>query len=458
MKKVIVVKEYDSIIESRGKGDSQSGDSRFLEVDPAVFKSLEEAVYRFDKGQSRFADISRSVRLGDVLKIRNLVGTIQINRDIDLQILPKIEINSQGADGDLSSKILMAMLGYLKDFPGKPSDTAHLPFEHTSLFDCFVRLYLRKIGAILQRGIRSGYITIRKNVTCVKGRIDVTNNLRENFSNLSKFFCEYDEYLPDCLENRIIKTALAFLEKQSLNFTNNRLIRLFLNRLQNVSMSKNFKSDWKRITFDRNNEHYREALEWSVAFLSRKSLSFSTGETRADTFLFPMEKVFESFIGRLVARIVRRRSDLFAGWNVKIQGYKTLFDNPAKFRIRPDIRLFNGDKNLILDTKWKRLDSRINKNGISQNDMYQMYSYAKRYHANHVWLLYPLDSNSSKIKERRYITINDLKCGSGADTNVTIHIEFVDLSLLLEPNSKSVSTAGLVNQLTKFLQNSTAAL
>lgn len=456
MKKVITAREYDSIIKSRD--NSSPRDQRFIEIDPDLFQSLEEVIYRFDKGKSQFADIYRSAKFGDVLKIRNLVGTIEINRDFDLQILPKIDVNGQGADDDLSFKILMAMLGYLKDFPGKPSDTAHLPFERTSLFDCFVRIYLRKIATILQRGIRSGYVALRNSITCVKGRIDVTNNLRKNFGNLSKFFCEYDEYLPDCPENRIIKTALAFLEKQSLDFTNTRLIRLFLSRLQSVSMSKDFRSDWDRIVFDRNNAHYREALEWSMAFLSRKSLSFSTGETRADAFLFPMEKVFESFIGRLVSMIVRKRSDLFAGWNVKIQGYKTLFDDPAKFRIRPDIRLFKGDKNLILDTKWKRLDPRMNKNGISQSDMYQMYSYAKRYHANHVWLLYPLDANSSKVRERRYITINDFKYSNGPDTNVTIHIEFVDLSLLLHPYSKSVSTTGLVNQLTKFLQYSTASL
>ena len=100
----------------------------------------------------------------------------------------------------------------------------------------------------------------------------------------------------------------------------------------------------------------------------------------------------------------------------------------------------------------------MNKNGISQSDMYQMYSYAKRYHANHVWLLYPLDANSSKVRERRYITINDFKYSNGPDTNATIHIEFIDLSLLLLSYSKAVSTTGLVNQLTKFLQYSTASL
>ena len=55
--------------------------------------------------------------------------------------------------------------------------------------------------------------------------------------------------------------------------------------------------------------------------------------------------------------------------------------------------------------------------GISQNDMYQMYAYSKKYNTPEVWLLYPLNSEMEEVKQ--------LSFKSKDDTNVSLH--FVDL-------------------------------
>lgn len=65
-----------------------------------------------------------------------------------------------------------------------------------------------------------------------------------------------------------------------------------------------------------------------------------------------------------------------------------------QFALRPDIVIRKGDKTVILDTKWKRLyKSEKNNYGISQEDMYQMYAYSKKYKTSEVWLLYPLNED-----------------------------------------------------------------
>lgn len=71
-----------------------------------------------------------------------------------------------------------------------------------------------------------------------------------------------------------------------------------------------------------------------------------------------------------------------------------LFDTPQKFRLRPDIVIKHNNSMVVLDTKWKLLTSSGGKkNGISQQDIYQMYAYAKRYSAKQVILLYPYSDN-----------------------------------------------------------------
>ncbi|WP_242654749.1 McrC family protein [Shimia aestuarii] len=45
----------------------------------------------------------------------------------------------------------------------------------------------------------------------------------------------------------------------------------------------------------------------------------------------------------------------------------------------------------MIDTKWKRISSRIDdpKQGVSQGDVYQMMAYAQLYRASRLTLLYP---------------------------------------------------------------------
>ena len=105
--------------------------------------------------------------------------------------------------------------------------------------------------------------------------------------------------------------------------------------------------------------------------------------------MFPMEKVFESYVAQHLRKALAETK-----WEISTQdkGYY-LFDYPRQFALRLDIVITreNGTK-IILDTKWKSLMNKARINyGISQADMYQMYAYAKKYHTSEIWLLYPLN-------------------------------------------------------------------
>ena len=124
--------------------------------------------------------------------------------------------------------------------------------------------------------------------------------------------------------------------------------------------------------------------------------SFSTfaGHTTTKSLLFPMEKVFESYVAKSLKRAVADTR-----WTIKTQARgKYLFEYPCrKFALRPDILVTREDKKqIILDTKWKRLFDDPGRNyGISQSDMYQMFAYAHRYETSEIWLLYPKNEEPS---------------------------------------------------------------
>lgn len=95
--------------------------------------------------------------------------------------------------------------------------------------------------------------------------------------------------------------------------------------------------------------------------------------------LFPMERIFEDFVGAML-----RRS--YPNYDISLQDRKHfLVENHhgnKKFRIRPDMVMrSNGHVEYVLDTKWKLIDQWSSKSNynISQQDMYQLYAYGKKY-------------------------------------------------------------------------------
>ncbi len=97
--------------------------------------------------------------------------------------------------------------------------------------------------------------------------------------------------------------------------------------------------------------------------------------------------------------------------NIKKKLAKTFFQklflakhkNEGIFRLKPDIYAETSSKKYIMDAKWKILNSDKNKNyGISQNDMYQLLSYAVVYGCNELRLLYPKSKDFKRILEFEY--------------------------------------------------------
>ena len=96
-----------------------------------------------------------------------------------------------------------------------------------------------------------------------------------------------------------------------------------------------------------------------------------------------------------------------------------MFDFQQKFALKPDIVITRHDgTKTVLDTKWKSLIDRPKTNyGIPQSDMYQVYTYAKKYETTEVYLLYPLNE---EMRGRDWI------CFRSNDV-VTVKIFFDDL-------------------------------
>lgn len=408
MSKLLEVREFDTIV-----GNSDYSNDPYYKYLPAkAFADLEDFIHSY-AGDDESADVLDFLsvgykrNVGDTVSIKNYVGLIQMKNGYQVQILPKIDLDTNDEDNAETKKIFMRMLKSMKDFPGKVFNEADIKSDRMNIYEIFINMFIKETRQLLKSGLKSAYIPKEENSQFYKGKLVVSENIKRNFAHKERFYIRYDEYQINRPENRLIKATLIKLHSITNSVENNREIKQVLSAFEMVQASTNYEKDFAQVVIDRSTKQYESLLKWAKVFLLNKSFTSFSGETSARALMFPMEKVFESYVAMWIKRIFRE-----AGWDVSTQdkGYY-LFDSPRRFALRPDIVVdCGGDRKIIMDTKWKRLVDNPSKNyGISQADMYQMYAYAKKYNTSEVWLLYPKTSEMTNEEEISFASDDDVK-------------------------------------------------
>lgn len=339
-----------------------------------------------DDVEERLSDFLRisSHKGVKVIKPQSYVGVINIDNKVQIEILPKIDI---GDDNELR-KLFLKMLSSLKEFKGKSFKNAQLNDSKLPIYEVFIQMYLNEVQELLKKGLKSDYLTIEGNITFFKGKFLINQHLKHNIIRKDRFYMAYDEFHINRPENRLIKTTLLKLNKISSNGKNQLLAKRLLAEFEMVNQSTNIDKDFSLVKKDRNAQAYQSLMTWSQVFLKNKSFSTFKGTENVNALLFPMEKIFESYISKQLKNI----SSNYSGYKIETQKQtQYLFDEPRKFRLKPDIYIsMNSNPYKVLDIKWKRLNTDFKNNyGISQSDMYQMYAYAYKYNVEDIVLIYP---------------------------------------------------------------------
>ncbi|WP_026523311.1 McrC family protein [Butyrivibrio sp. MB2005] len=421
MQRLVEVKEFDSII----RESEYSDDYNFKSLSETEFSWVMDFAKEYTSMEEGDSDALEFMRIGykkpygDVITLKNYVGLIQLKNGFQIQVLPKITFDSgDDAGNERTKKVFLKMLRSMKDFPGKIFNEASLKVSKMNLYELFINMYLQEVRQLLKRGIRSSYIETEDNLRFYKGKLLVNQHIKANVAHRERFYVSYEEFHPNRPENRLIKSTLLKLQKISSSAENSKEIRQMLTHFEMVEPSSNYEKDFSKVVIDRNTKDYDMLMKWSKVFLLNRSFTTFSGDTTSRALLFPMEKVYESYVAREM-----KKAFMPDGWLVSSQdhGYY-LFDEPrSQFALRPDIVMKRGDRTIVMDTKWKRLmDNDYLNYGISQADMYQMYAYSKKYETPEIWLLYPETEEMRDHKPIEYVSMDP-----SMETHV--HVHFVDL-------------------------------
>jgi 5-methylcytosine-specific restriction enzyme subunit McrC len=284
------------------------------------------------------------------------------------------------------------MLAVVLDLDIVEGGLTDLGWQRDDLLEILIRLFCNHLFAALHRGLPRRYVPHEDDLAALRGRLDVKRQFTVLAASPQRLACRFDELSADIALNQIMKAAVTKLAKVARAPENQRRLAELSLAFADVTAVPVKALPWHQVVIDRTNRSWAQLLSLAKLLLGDRFQTTTSGEARGFSLLFEMNKLFEEFVGRSLARALAG-----TGYDVRLQGPRgyalaELETGQNRFATKPDITIARrGEPLLVIDTKWKRLKGAIDdpKYGVGQADVYQMMSYAHVYQCERLLLLYP---------------------------------------------------------------------
>lgn len=307
---------------------------------------------------------------------------------VTVEILPKVDDQSDEA----VRHVLVEMLAKAFNLPIAPGRLAELSQQHRHLLEIVIALFCDLVFRAVHRSLPRAYVTQFDDLPSLRGKLDVHRQFGTLAAAPQRLACHFDELSRNILPNRILKTAIGRLCTESLDPRNQRNLAKLDFMMDDIQpFARAERIPFQRLQLDRTNEQLRDPIGIARFLIERSYQTTSSGSARGFALLFEMNTLFEEFIGRVAQRVCCRN-----GARIHLQGPRNHVlrresDGRPFFATKPDIYWAHPAADILVDTKWKRLDASDSEGrmGVSQSDVYQMMAYAHIYSARRLILLYP---------------------------------------------------------------------
>nr|WP_318686553.1 5-methylcytosine-specific restriction endonuclease system specificity protein McrC [uncultured Acetatifactor sp.] len=247
-------------------------------------------------------------------------------------------------------------------------------FENTA--DLLSSILVKGVTTQIKRCLGRVYVEATEPLSCLRGKIDVTESIKQQTIMKQQLICTYDEFSVDSYMNRILKTTMELLLRHDISKTRKKELRNLLLYFRDVGTINVYSIDWK-FRFNRNNQTYQMLM--SVSYLVIKGLlqTSADGSVKLMQFLDEqrMCRLYEKFIleyyKRHYPQIKTSASQI--GWALD-DGIGTML--PI---MQSDIMLAHSDRTLIIDAKYysRTTQRQYDANTLHSSNLYQIFTYVK---------------------------------------------------------------------------------
>ena len=246
--------------------------------------------------------------------------------------------------------------------------------------DLCAAILIRGISYQLKRGLGREYISETDTISAIRGKIEITESIKNQSMIRSQMVCTYDEFSVNSPLNQIIKSTVMLLLKADISKVRKKELRKLMVYFDDVSVVDVRSINWS-INYNRNNQTYRLLI--TVCYLVVKGLlqSKSDGSVKMMDFLDEqrMCRLYEKFILEYYKKHYPqiRTAASQIDWALD-DGIGTML--PA---MQSDIMLSYQkgeiDKTLIIDAKYYAHTTQVqyDVHTLHSNNLYQIFTYVK---------------------------------------------------------------------------------
>ena len=247
--------------------------------------------------------------------------------------------------------------------------------------DLCAAILIRGITYQLKRGLGREYISETDTISAIRGKIEITESIKNQSMIRSQMVCTYDEFSVNSPLNQIIKSTVMLLLKADISKARKKELRKLMVYFDDVSVVDVRSINWE-INYNRNNQTYRLLI--TVCYLVVKGLlqSKSDGSVKMMDFLDEqrMCHLYEKFILGYYKKHYSPRITASASqieWALD-DGISAMLPT-----MQSDIMLTykKGDvnKTLIIDAKYYAHTTQVqyDVHTLHSNNLYQVFTYVK---------------------------------------------------------------------------------
>lgn len=246
--------------------------------------------------------------------------------------------------------------------------------------DLCAAILIRGITYQLKRGLGREYISETDMISAIRGKIEITESIKNQSMIRSQMVCTYDEFSVDSPLNQIIKSTVMLLLKADISKSRKKELRKLMVYFDDVSVVDVRSINWA-INYNRNNQTYRLLI--TVCYLVVKGLlqSKSDGSVKMMDFLDEqrMCRLYEKFILEYYKKHYPqiRTAASQIEWALD-DGISAMLPT-----MQSDIMLSykkgDIDKTLIIDAKYYAHTTQVqyDVHTLHSNNLYQVFTYVK---------------------------------------------------------------------------------
>lgn len=248
--------------------------------------------------------------------------------------------------------------------------------DFSNALELLLEILIKGVKSQIKTGLLRNYLQIEEPTSVVKGKINITETVRNNLLEKHKVDCSFEDFSLNTRFNQILKTTFFYLLHSDICLEKKKEIRLLIVYFPEVDILSPDSIDWNA-RFDRTNQTYRMLMAICNMILDGMVISPNSGNQKMKNFVDEqrMCHLYEKFI----LEFYRKH---YPSLNANPSEVKWALDDENDYLLPgmiTDISLTKGNQVLIIDAKFygSNLQTRYDKASIISGNLYQIFTYVK---------------------------------------------------------------------------------